>query len=206
MSNARPSILARLALDKTGAAAAFGTHTSPPSHASRWPSNFAPNSATSDPEILRCGNEPGRQSLLSRSTILQVLCFRVFRVFRGVNCRLMGHGLFGPTPTGSLSPFLRQTCLFLFFCESQQILHQHVPIFDFLRGAIFSFRFSIPKLPRPVCPARPVPAQSNQIKPDDTLFQKRVGDNVRKIKAPKREGVRPRNVPVRTDSTPSHSF
>jgi len=49
----------------------------------------------------------------------------------------MGHCLFGPTPTGGLSPFLRQTCLFLFFCESQQILHQHVPFLDFLRGAIF---------------------------------------------------------------------
>ena len=75
----------------------------------------------------------------------------------------MRHGLFGPTPTGGLSPFLRQTCLFLFFCESQQILHQHVPIFDFLRGAIFSFRFSIPKLPRPVCPARPVPAHDRAV-------------------------------------------
>ena len=64
------------------------------------------------------------------------------------------------------SSILRQTCLFLKFCESQQILHQPIPTFIFLRDAILSrfpicnFQFSIPNLQFPPTLASPVSACS----------------------------------------------
>ena len=78
-------------------------------------------------------------------------------------------GMFALSPTGSLSPFLRQTCLFLFFCESQQMRHQHVTTLDFLRGAILSFHPSSFILV--IAPSPPIQTNSNQFKPDHTLFQ-----------------------------------
>ena len=78
-------------------------------------------------------------------------------------------GMFALSPTGSLSPFLRQTCLFLFFCESQKMRHQHVTTLDFLRGAILSFHPSSFILV--IAPSPPIQTNSNQFKPDHTLFQ-----------------------------------
>ncbi|MCX6905611.1 MAG: hypothetical protein NTW03_19460, partial [Verrucomicrobia bacterium] len=53
-------------------------------------------------------------------------------------------GVFALSPAGRLSPFLRQTCLFLFFCESQLSVHQYIVTSIFLRRAILrSSAFSL---------------------------------------------------------------
>ena len=63
---------------------------------------------------------------------------RSVRVMDSNRGRLFG-GLL--SPAGRLSRFLRQTCLLLFFCESEYIGHKHITISHFLRGAILNLQF-----------------------------------------------------------------
>ena len=90
---------------------------------------------------LKAGNLGNRPGSPERCGLLGPQCLVLPRISRMSRFGLPSYdsGVFALSPVGRLSPFLRQTCLFLFFCESQDIDHQYITIFTFLRGAILSW-------------------------------------------------------------------
>ena len=95
------------------------------------------------------GNRPGSPERCGLRGPQRLVLPRISRISR-FELQSCVSGVFTLSPAGRFSPFLRQTCLFLFFCESQDIGHKYITITTFLRGAILLWPVLTPPFPSPL--------------------------------------------------------